>query len=71
MYFFLQDSGEAHSRFVQLWSIKIRLKVKFVVWLVLKRRVLTVDILLKRGWSSTGNCALCSETEETADHLVC
>ncbi len=69
MYTFLQHSGVADTRFDQLWSIKIPLKVKIFVRLVLRRRVLAVDILLKRGWISSANCVLCSDSEETADHL--
>ncbi len=49
MYKFLQDSGVIDKSFVQLWKSKIPLKVKIFVWLVLKRRVLTTDNLLKRG----------------------
>ncbi len=69
MYSFLQDSGENDMSFVELWIIKISLKVEIFVWLVLKRRVLTADKLLKRGWSKSGNYALCSSRVKTADHL--
>ncbi len=69
MYRFLQDSGEVDNRFVQLWSLKIPLKVKTFVWLVLRRRILTRDILLKRGWSGPTNCVYCLSPVETADHL--
>ncbi len=65
----LQDSGATDSRFIQLWSIKILLKIKTFVWLVLRRRVLTVDILLKRDWNEPRSYVLCSGTEENADHL--
>ncbi len=66
---FLQDSGVHDRRFVQLWKLKVPLKVKIFVWLVLRRRVLTVDNLLKRGWYGDTTCVLCSRQTETGDHL--
>ncbi len=69
MYSFLQNTGETDEGFVQLWAVKNSLKVKIFIWLVLKRRVLTMDILLKRGWSGTDIYVFCSCTAETADHL--
>ncbi len=58
-----------YKRFVQLWKLKLPLKVKIVVWLVLRRRVLTADLLLKKGWSGAGRCVLCLGPIETADHF--
>ncbi len=69
LYRFLQDSGVVDNRYVRLWNIKSPLKVRIFIWLVLKRRVMTRDILLKRGWTGFGLCCLCLEAEETADHL--
>ncbi len=69
LYFFLQDSGVADKRFVQLWKVNLPLKVKIFVWLVLRWRALTDDILLKRGWNGASNCVLCLGAIETADHL--
>ncbi len=69
MYLFLQDSGVVDGRFDQLWKLKIPLKVKIFVWLVLRRRVLTVDLLLKRGWSGVDHCVMCRGAPESVDHL--
>ncbi len=69
MYLFLQDSGVIDERFAHLWKLNLPLKVKIFVWLVLRRRMLTADLLLKRGWNGNGNCALCLGANETADHL--
>ncbi len=43
--------------------------VKVFGWLLLKRRLLTNDNLLKRGWSGDTECVLCGEQTETLDHL--
>ncbi len=32
MYLFLQDSDESDTRFIQLWKLKLPLKVKIFVW---------------------------------------
>ncbi len=69
LYNFLQDGGVVDKRFAQLWKIGTPLKVKIFVWLVLKKRVLTADNLLKRGRSGEGMCSLCSEGGETMEHL--
>ncbi len=62
-------TGVYDKGFVELWAIKISLKVKIFVWLVLKCRVLIMDMLLSCGWFGSSNCALCSCPVETADHL--
>ncbi len=48
LYIFLQDGGVADTRFVQLWKVRTPLKVRTFVWLVLRKRVLTADLLVKR-----------------------
>ncbi len=69
VYNFLQNGGVAETRFSKVWRIKASIKVKIFVWLVLRKRVLTIDNLLKRGWCGADVCALCSEEGETVNHL--
>ncbi len=66
---FLQVGGVTETRYSKIWRIKAPLKVRCFVWLVLRNRVLTVDNLLKRGWSGSEACELCSEANETGNHL--
>ncbi|XP_020112123.1 uncharacterized protein LOC109726747 [Ananas comosus] len=66
---FLQDGGVKENSYSQLWMTRIPLKVKIFVWLVLKRKVLTKNNLLKRGWNGELVCVLCSLQPETVDHL--
>ncbi len=68
-YNFLKDSGVLDTKFGRIWKIRILLKVKIFVWLVLLRKVLTVDNLLKRGWTGETGCVLCSVQTESLDHL--
>ncbi len=69
LYCFLQDSGVSDRSFQELWAIKAPLKVKIFVWLVLKCKVLTKDMLVRRGWDGDDRCALCLYELETVDHL--
>lgn len=61
--------GVHNSFFAQIWKIKAPLKVKIFVWIVLHRKVLTVDNLRKRGWSGEESCVFCLDVSETVDHL--
>ncbi|OAY84833.1 hypothetical protein ACMD2_23389 [Ananas comosus] len=46
----LTDGGARDARCSKIWNLKVPLKVKVFSWLVLKKRVLTRDILCKRRW---------------------
>jgi hypothetical protein len=45
-------------------------KCKFFAWLIMQNRVWTADRLQHRGWENCGNCHLCNQLQETADHLM-
>lgn len=69
MYNFIQKGGISETKFVMLWRIKISLKVKILGWLVLMKKVLTWDNLVKRGWSGEITCPLCLDESEIIDYL--
>ncbi len=69
LYAFLQDGGVSDGCSTHLWRTRGPLKVKVFGWLLLKRRLLTKDNLLKRGWTGDPECALCGMAAETVDHL--
>ncbi len=52
-----------------MWRLKAPLKVKVFVWLLLKRRLLTMNNLMKRWWTGDRTCVLCLSEPETGDHL--
>ena len=33
-------------------------------------KILTVDMLIKRGWSLVNRCSLCKDREESANHIL-
>ena len=47
---YLQLRSTASHPFKLIWKFKFPLKIKKIVWLVLRNRILTKDNLLKRGW---------------------
>ena len=50
------------------WKIKIPLRIKTFIWLILKKSILTRDILIKRGGNCAKNCLFCGQ-DESIDHL--
>ncbi len=69
-YDFLQDGGVRVALFDKLWVTKAPLKVKIFVWTAIKSRILTKDILSRRGWTGDGVCVFCGVAPETTNHLL-
>ena len=59
------DMGFPHTF---LWKVKVPAKIKFFLWLLSKKSILTRDTLLKRGWKGDKHCVFCGQ-EENIDHL--
>lgn len=51
-----------------LWKIKVPAKIKFFLWLLNRKSILTRDNLLKRGWKGDKTCVFCGK-DESIDHL--
>nr|CAD1817778.1 unnamed protein product [Ananas comosus var. bracteatus] len=68
-YAMLSDGGTRNARANDIWRLRIPLKVKVFYWLVLKKKILTMDNLVKRGWTGNTSCVLCGSEIETIDHL--
>ncbi|CAL1406321.1 unnamed protein product [Linum trigynum] len=52
-----------------VWCPVIPPKVCSFIWTVYYRKILTQDVLKKKGWSFPNRCALCGCFEESIDHL--
>lgn len=65
----LSEGGVRDVHANKLWRLRIPLKGKIFYWIVLKKRLLTADNLIKRGWTGDTTCVLCGSEEETMDHL--
>lgn len=68
-YVALSDGATRDRRSSKIWKLRVPLKVKVFCWLVLRKRLLTADNLVKRGWVGDTACVLCGTDEETMDHL--
>lgn len=56
-------------RYLKLWKAGIPLKIRAFLWLVLNHRVLTRDVMGRKGWIGDHTCSLCGAADETASHL--
>jgi len=54
---------------IQLWSLKIPLKIICFIWLLDKDRILTWDHLQSRGYYGPSRCVLCKKATEDCGHL--
>ena len=52
------------------WTANLWPKVALFVWLVVRKRILTIDNLRKRGIQGPSQCCLCYQAEESMGHLL-
>ena len=53
----------------RLWKIQIPLKTIITMWLAFSNKLLTWEMLQKRGFERLGLCTLCRSSDETSSHL--
>jgi ribonuclease HI len=53
-----------------LWKWPVPLKIKLFIWLSAKGKVLTWEVLRKKGWEGPGVCKLCNCSSEDIHHLL-
>lgn len=70
IYSFIKSRGADDVSTLTIWRLKIPTKVNIFLWLALKKRLPTVDNLLKRGWLGNNKCVMCGADLETVDHLL-
>lgn len=58
------------SSLANIWRFKAPLRVVAFGWIALRRRILNLDYLRKRGKIVVNVCLLCLEDEETVDNLL-
>jgi zinc-binding in reverse transcriptase len=68
MYLFLNFCGIKILMVGSVWKLKIPLKIKLFIWLALQGKILTKDVLLRRGWSGFTYCVFCTILE-SFDHI--
>ncbi|XP_020086180.1 uncharacterized protein LOC109708769 [Ananas comosus] len=70
VYEMFNDRGVKDDLPAKIWRLRVPKKVKIFIWLVLKKRIPTIDNLNKRGWTGNQSCVLCACAQETVDHLL-
>jgi hypothetical protein len=55
----------------ELWKAKASNKCRFFIWLALLDRCWMTQRLLRHGLRSEDTCLLCSQDNETVNHLLC
>jgi hypothetical protein len=68
LYEWLDFGGVPNTDFDIVWKSKLPMKIKVFMWLVRRKRIMTKDLLLKRGWVGDSSCVFCGE-HETIHHL--
>ena len=65
-------SGENNFVFPrkEVWGSRVPLRTCFFAWEAVWGKILTVDILMKRGWQMVNRCNFCKESEEAIDHIL-
>jgi hypothetical protein len=53
----------------QMWSWDLAYKIKLFIWLAVENKILTWEILQKRGWEGPSIFPLCYRDSETVLHL--
>ena len=61
------EDGEIWKK---LWTLNLWPKVTTFAWLTVKGHILTGENLKRRGIQGPFQCCLCSQAEETTDHLL-
>jgi hypothetical protein len=54
----------------KFWKWPIQLKIRLFAWLAVFDKILTWDVLQRRGWVGPGICKLCNVNSKTTDHLL-
>ncbi len=63
-YRFLYFDGLDDRRVKHLWTIKTPPRIKLFLWLAARNRILTAELLCKRGWIGHSICTLCGRDSE-------
>jgi hypothetical protein len=50
-------------------EVEIQLKIKLFIWLVIEEKILTWNMLQRKGWEGPGRCPLCKKDLETPLHI--
>jgi hypothetical protein len=65
-----KDQENPKPHWERLWNYPQWTKIKMFKWLILHKKILTLESLTKRGFNGPSRCHLCEIQEEMIDHLL-
>jgi zinc-binding in reverse transcriptase len=68
MYEWLDFGDVISHEYDIIWNSKISFNIRIFMWLVRKKKILTKNNLVQRGWMGDTSCVYCS-AYENIDHL--
>ena len=66
----MELGGPSNFPIAIIWNSWVLPKVSFFAWEATWSKVLTLDLVRKRGWSMENKCFLCHEEQESIDHVL-
>ncbi|XP_078150358.1 uncharacterized protein LOC144545680 [Carex rostrata] len=68
-YFASKNTLTTHYDTRRIWKLKVPPRMRVFAWLMVLNKILTVDNLMRRGWSMVNRCVLCKNSSESVLHL--
>jgi len=69
LYYKFPSFGGVSINFAHIWQIVAPLKDKLLIWLCIRERLNTKDLLIKKGIQTHPVCVLCGVQNENHAHL--
>lgn len=63
------DEAPPNRLWTDIWKLHLPSKIVFFLWILLKRRLPTIDLFRKRGLIVPNICSLCMGDAESIEHL--
>ncbi|KAL5732115.1 hypothetical protein ACHQM5_004769 [Ranunculus cassubicifolius] len=67
---YIEEIGTIDFQWRKVWLAQVPSRINFGIWQMVRGRVLTADVLKRRGYHMASRCFLCEEEDESIDHLL-
>jgi zinc-binding in reverse transcriptase len=68
-YLFLKKGPLILSDLHVVWDLKIPPTMQVFIWTMVRNKILTIDVVKRRGWSIVEICYMCRSNDESTNHL--
>lgn len=69
LYHFIKNRPTVQTHVHRIWKIVAPPRMQVFAWLMTQNKILTIDNLMKRGWTMVNRCVMCKSATETVLHL--